>query len=356
MWHRRDIRFAVALAVVLVGTFRFADGAVACRFQTSWAAAASQRGMLRTVQAFDAQGAVLRADGTSADDRTCDPALDERLASAINETLRAGGVVLLGEVHDNAHHHSLRGLLIDFVAAKPRPAMVFEHIRADQHVALEQFAKLEGQIGRPATAGDLFRLLEWDKSGWPDQKIYEPLLSAGVAAQLPILPGDPPKGKVREVSRAGFDAIAPDARARMKLDTPLPSPMANALTVELKDNHCGMLPDSALPGLSRAQQYRDAHLADALLKAADTYGSAILLTGNGHARNDRGVPWHVRQRAPGKGVLSVLLLEVENGNSDLDSHVPRAPDGQPAADYILFTPRAERPDPCAEMRRSFGTR
>lgn len=228
--------------------------------------------------------------------------------------------------------------------------LISEHIRMDQQPALDAFRALNP----PGTTADLFRLLEWDKSGWPDQKMFEPLFAAAIAAKLPILPGDPAKGKVREVARGGIDAIPADDLARLKSDTPLPEPLAANLAAELKGSHCGLLPDKAIPGLALAQRYRDAHIADQLLKATGDHGSAILIAGNGHVRTDRGVPWHLKQRAPDKKVLSVMLIEVEDGKTDPEAYVPRDPDGRPAADFILFTPRAERTDPCAEMRKAYG--
>jgi uncharacterized iron-regulated protein len=133
-----------------------------------------------------------------------------------------------------------------------------------------------------------------------------------------------------------------------------PQPLAEALAAELKGSHCGLLPDSAIPGLVAAQRYRDAHLADVVLKATEQHGSAILIAGNGHVRSDRGVPWHIRQRAPDKKVISVMLIEVEDGKIDAEAYLPRDPDGKPAANYVVFTPRVQRADPCEAMRKSYG--
>lgn len=261
-------------------------------------------------------------------------------------------ILLLGEVHDNPIHHAYRSLWLDvsWKGVGSRPALVAEHIRADQQAALNDFRGLDP----PGAAADLFRLLEWDKSGWPEQKIFEPLFAAAIAAKLPIIPGDPAKGKVREVARGGFDVIPAEDRGRMRLDTTLPELLAADLAAELKGSHCGLLPETAVPGMSRAQHYRDAHLADQLIKAAGLQDVALLVAGNGHVRADRGVPWHVRQRDPAKKVVSVMLIEVEDGKTDPDSYVPRDPAGKPAADFILFTPRAERKDPCAEMLKAYG--
>jgi uncharacterized iron-regulated protein len=133
----------------------------------------------------------------------------------------------------------------------------------------------------------------------------------------------------------------------------MPQPLLDALADELRDSHCGMLTDVALAGIGLAQRYRDAHLADVVLAAANRHGSAILIAGNGHVRSDRGVPRFVRQRSPQAVVQTVMMVEVEEGKSDPASYLPRHPDGTPAADMLIFTPRHERPDPCAKMREQF---
>ena len=46
-----------------------------------------------------------------------------------------------------------------------------------------------------------------------------------------------------------------------------------------------------------------------------------------------------------------MMLEVEDGKIDPAAYVPRDPDGNPAVDFMIFTPRAERPDPCESLRQ-----
>jgi uncharacterized iron-regulated protein len=261
-------------------------------------------------------------------------------------------ILLLGEVHDNPMHHQLRAWLIakpecTFGCKPASEAVVFEQIRADQQPALDQFKALAEAGG--GSADDLFRLLEWDKSGWPAATIYKPLFEAVVAAKIPIFAGNLPRDRIRAVARGG--PVPPEDRARLKLDSQMPAALAEALDRELADSHCGVMPPKAISGLAAAQRYRDAYLADALLTAQKRHGFAILIAGNGHVRSDRGVPWYIRERAPWTVVTSVAILEVEEGKTDPEAYVPRDPAGKPAADLIIFTPRAERGDPCEAMRK-----
>jgi len=273
--------------------------------------------------------------------------------------LMATPLVLLGEVHDNADAHALQGWAVlqiislrqQMAGALPAGGLVSEHIRTDQRDALVRFEDFSRTARRPATVHDLFRFLDWKTSGWPSEDIFLPLFQSVLRSRLPIYPANPPREQVRAVARGDSSALSADDRARLELDTPLDAPLADALTVELKASHCGLLPDAAIPSMSSAQRYRDAAFADAMLTAAAAHGAAILVAGNGHVRTDRAVPWYLRQRAPDRTVASVMMLEAEDGQTDPAAYAPRSPDGKPAVDFIMFTPAAQRPDPCESLRQ-----
>ncbi len=227
--------------------------------------------------------------------------------------------------------------------------VVFEQLRVDQQGVIDQFNNLNRDPTRIRSFSLFKRLTDWEKSGWA-QYNYDPLFQAAIDAKLPIYAGDVPRDSIMKVAKGGEAALPADERARLKLDTPLGPKLDDASLAEIEEAHCGVMPKEALGGMAYAQRYRDATLADNVLKAAAEHGSAILIAGNGHVRTDRGVPWYIKQRAPDKVVLSIMLIEVEDGKNDPEAYVPRDPDGKPAADYIIFTPRTERGDPCEKMR------
>jgi uncharacterized iron-regulated protein len=257
-------------------------------------------------------------------------------------------LLLLGEVHDNTDAHELQGWAVRRrAAAQSKFGVVFEHIRTDQQEAL---AKLKA-LNRTATTQELFSFLDWPKSGWPSENKFTALYSAVLEPRLPIYAANPPRQQVRAVAKGEATAIQADERTRILLDAAWDKPLADALYDELKGSHCGAMPESAVPAMSIAQRYRDAAFADVMLTAAKDHGSAVLVAGNGHVRIDRAVPWYLRQRAPGKNIVAVMMLEVEEGKTDPAAYAPLAPDGKPAVDFIVFTPRAERPDPCEALRQ-----
>jgi uncharacterized iron-regulated protein len=287
---------------------------------------------------------------------TCTRTPLQQLMVEIWGTIRGGGIVLLGEVHDNPEHHAVRGDILwprlgKMVPTKGlRPAAVFEHIRTGQQAQLDSFYRHAARSRRLWRAPDLLRELAWEKSGWPAAEMFYPLFDAALRAKQPLYPGNAVRERMRVLVR-GQDQPTEEEATLLKLAQALPPPLLDTLASELEGSHCGMLPPKAIPGMSLAQRYTDAHLAETLVKAAGKNGGAFLLAGNGHVRTDRGVPWYVRRLAPERRMIAVMFLEVEEGKNDAAAYLTRAPEGAVAADYVMFTPRHERPDPCEKMRQ-----
>ena len=286
----------------------------------------------------------------------------QQLIAEIWQAIGEGGVVLLGEVHDNPQHHLVRKDILwprwdgGAPIANLTPGAVFEHIRADQRDSVARFYAEAARSRRRWMANDLLKMLGWEDSGWPAGKIFYPLYDGALWAKMPILAGDPPRERIRALARGDRSGIGEAELALLSLGEAMPHPLVDALNDELVASHCGVMPASAFASMNLAQRYRDAHLARALVDAAEANGAAFLLAGNGHVRSDRAAPWYVRRMAPGRTAISVLLLEVRPGETDAARYLPRDPDGRVAADYVLFTPAKERPDPCQQMRNRHKSR
>jgi uncharacterized iron-regulated protein len=275
----------------------------------------------------------------------------QRLDVAVTAALSAGGVLILGEMHDNATHHLLQAAAIrEFALSEPsnETAIVFEQLRDDQQPGIDKFTAKQ-RSGEKVTVADFKLAVAWQKSNWPD--LYDPLFETVIAAKRPFYAGDVSRAEIMKAAKDGAGVLPADASKRLALDIPLGAKFDAASIKEIEDAHCGALPKEAFDGMAFAQRYRDAHLADAVLKASQQHGSAILIAGTGHARTDRAVPWYIRKRTPEKKVVSVMFVEVETDNTDPETYVPRDPDGLPAADFIVFTQPAERGDPCEKMRK-----
>lgn len=269
--------------------------------------------------------------------------------------------VLLGEVHDNADHHRLQAWAIRTISklrgarlvegAAQIDAVALEMLTSEEDEALDRFYGRNAKVPRPRTAADFGRLLKWDKLGWPDYAIYEPIVAAALDANLVLKPASPARAENRKVSKEGLAGLGAGDVERLKLAEPLASEFATALAEDIKESHCGMLPEQALPNMSFVQRLRDARMADAMLAGSDGKG-AILIAGNGHVRPDHGVPWYLIRRgtAPAESV-TVLHVEVEPDKANPADYDVLDPVAGHQADFVIFTPRHTRPEPCEEMRR-----
>lgn len=249
----------------------------------------------------------------------------EQIAPADLSVLPPADVVVLGEVHDNPHHHTNQAAA---VAALRPAALVFEMLTPDQ--AARVTPKLRSDPVALAAA------LEWEGSGWPDFAMYHPIFTA--APEAAVYGAALPRGEVRRAVGAGAAAVFGAEAAAYGLDQPLPEDQKTTREAAQMTAHCDALPETILPGMVEAQRLRDAAFARAALIALDqTGGPVAVITGNGHARTDWGLPHALGLVAPDVRLLSIGQLEA-------------APDGPVPYDLWLVTAPAERPDPCAAFK------
>lgn len=243
--------------------------------------------------------------------------------------LRASDVVLLGELHDNPHHHTRRAELLAGIGAPT--AVVMEQLPRGAAPVLPAGAD-RAAVERVLVAAG------FDAEGW-DWPAHEPLFGAAAQAGHVVLGGNLPRELVRRIAREGADALP--ATLRELVDAaPLPAPARRALEDDLQRGHCGQLPAARMPGMVWAQRGRDASMAEALRDALAqrARGPVLLIAGNGHVRRDYGVPQLLAALLPGRRLLSVAFLE--------------AGDAAPASehDIVWTTPAAPRSDPCEGLR------
>lgn len=233
-------------------------------------------------------------------------------------------VVIMGEAHDNALHHNNQGGWIE----RMRPAaVVFEMLPSDLGAIATE------QAGAPAD--QLAEVLRWEARGWGDFALYAPVFDAAAGAL--IVGGEAPQEMVAAAANVGAWA-AYGAEDPFDLSAKLAPAQLDARIDLQKDAHCGKLPEEMLPGMVEAQRLRDAWLAQAVLDAMKATGGPVaVITGNGHARSDWGVPALIEAARPELTVTTIGQL------SEPDSSAPY--------DYVVVTaPAARDSDPCETLR------
>lgn len=258
---------------------------------------------------------------------------------ATNDLLNRVGrsdYVLLGEVHDNPIDHELRAGIIDALASV-HPAIVFE-----------QFRDTDTPIPPPPASGD--GIEAWldahgfDRNGWK-WPLHRPVVLAAIAHARSLWGANVSREALTPVVMAGgSESAVPDSLRPLVNQAPLGDAARAVLDSELVEGHCHQLPNEMIPGMRMAQIVRDAAMVRALLLAGRD-GPAWLIAGNGHVRNDVAAPRLLRAAAPNARVVTLGILEREENGGP-----PQAAERR-MYDFVIITPRAERPDPCAQLRR-----
>ena len=243
----------------------------------------------------------------------------------LNGAALAADVVILGEVPDNPAHHRTQAAALRQLQPG---AVVWEMISAEQAAALAE-ADLTDSAAVAAT-------LDWESSGWPAFELYAPVFAAAAGAVQfgAHVPRDAAGAAMQLGAATAFGAEA----VRFGLDQPLPDDQQAAREADQMASHCDALPEEMLPLFVDVQRLRDATLARAITRAMqETGGPVAVITGNGHARKDRGVPVYLQAAAP---ELRVFVL----GQSE-------AGQIEGVYDQLLDAGPAERPDPCEAFRK-----
>lgn len=241
------------------------------------------------------------------------------------QRILSADVVIVGEVHDNRQHHLQQAELIRRI----KPAGIVWEMLTPQ-----QGAKITPELAENPT--ELAQILDWQNSGWPDFSLYEPVFTAWPSARM--AGANVPRSRAREVLASGVAAVFGDNAREYGLADPLPPDEHSRREILQMQAHCDALPAELLPGMIDIQRLRDAVLARTVARLWDeTGGPVVVITGNGHARADWGVPVYLARVRPD---LSVFVLGQNEEGSALEGDF----------DLVLDAPPAEREDPCAAFR------
>jgi uncharacterized iron-regulated protein len=248
------------------------------------------------------------------------------LAACVHQPPPASRVLLLGEVHDNAAGHAARAAwLRDEVAAGWRPVIAMEQFDTGQQAALD--AALRDCKDADCVVSKVVPA----KSGWTWDH-YKPLITLALEYGLPIRAANLSRADASKIVKGGFGAALANATvARYGLDA-LPADVLAAQEREVRDSHCGMLPEAMVGPMAKAQVARDVVMAEAMRPHAAT--GVVLIAGNGHVRRDIAVPYWLRR----DGLAPRAVGFVEPGT-----------DAGPFDDTRRI-PAQARPDPCASLK------
>lgn len=230
-------------------------------------------------------------------------------------------VVIIGEFHDNPDHHANQAEAVRHIQPK---AVVFEMLTPEEASRLVD-------VPRKKTA------MEEAVQGfhWSNISDYADILAGSSRIMGAALERDEMRAAFADGAAAVFGAEADT----YGLTAAVPEDQLATRKQLQFEAHCEAMPLEMMGGMVEAQRLRDAAFARTILEALDTHGApVILITGNGHARSDWGVPFYLKQARPH---LTVATIAQGEEGRDVPGRFDQA---------VLNASSPDRGDPCDAFR------
>ena len=242
-----------------------------------------------------------------------DPAVVWRLL----QPLLPADILLMGEQHDAPTHQQLQRAVVQLLAER--------HLLAA--LALEMAEQGTSTAGLPPAASEqqVRDALKWRDNSWP-WAAYGPAVMTAVRAGVPVLGANLPASEIR------------NAMQSIAFDDHLTVDLWKKQQENMRDGHCGLLPERQIVPMARVQLARDAAMARTVLAARQPGKTVLLIAGNGHVDRQLGVPTHL-----GRDVRANALVLVPASASGSTGR-------QQAADAVWVTPTLPPKDYCAELK------
>jgi uncharacterized iron-regulated protein len=239
----------------------------------------------------------------------------------LNDALRVKQIVLLGEVHDNPKQHAMRVLAFENLLLEgKRPALLMEQFDREHQAAIDLARKQS-----PDNLTNLIAAGSPGKQGW-NWEFYKPFLALAIKYELPIVAANVSNADAMKAMRGGLAALSISESPNSQL--------IHKQAEEIFNGHCQMMPMAAAKTMVNAQIAKDIVMAQLAMQYQAR--GAVLLAGNGHVRNDIGIPFWLSPSARENSV-SIGLLE-----SDAPENL---------FDVKILTTAPKRDDPCKAFKK-----
>lgn len=251
--------------------------------------------------------------------------------------LTSADVVFVGEQHDDPNTHRLElAILEGLKRRKTAPVVSLEMFERDVQ------APLDAYLSGTATEEETLKAAR----PWPRyQTDYRGLVELAKANGWPVVAANVPRRIAAAVAKTGSDGIGqlpPDDRALVAKDLQCPEDAYFERFAKTMGSHPApnQTPEEQRAMMLRyywSQCVKDETMAEAIAAAAasersESGGPVVHYNGAFHSDFGLGTAERVRRRLPGKRIVVISMLPVEN----LDLLEPAGEDLQ-RADYLVYT-------------------
>jgi uncharacterized iron-regulated protein len=250
--------------------------------------------------------------------------------------LARADVVLVGEQHDDPNTHRLEAAILQGLRRRGATATLsLEMFERDAQAQLDAY--LNGTL-----AEDSFLA---QSRPWPRYTTdYKPLVEFAKEQRWSVVAANVPRRHASAVAKSGLsaiDSLPPDERSQVARDLQCPLDTYFKRFADTMNSHPvpGSEKQSAEERAATTERYyfaqcvKDETMAESIASAAqNARGPIVHYNGAFHTDFGTGVAERVRRRLPGKRVVIVTVLPVD----DIDTIAP-TPEDVTRADYLVYT-------------------
>ena len=250
--------------------------------------------------------------------------------------LARADVVLVGEQHDDPNTHRLETAILQGLHRRGATATVsLEMFERDAQAPLDAY--LNGTLAEEPFLAQ--------SRPWPRYATdYKPLVDFAKERGWNVVAANVPRRYASAVAKSGLtaiDTLSPDERSQVARDLQCPLDAYYKRFADTMNSH--PVPGSETPSADEraatteryylAQCVKDETMAESIASAAEkARGPIVHYNGAFHSDFGAGVAERLRRRLPGKRVVIVTVLPVD----DIDTIAP-TPEDVTRADYLVYT-------------------
>src|SRR5918996_4472760 len=97
---------------------------------------------------------------------------------------------------------------------------------------------------QPKDAAGLGQAIDWQRRGWPDWALYQPIADIALRQGLTLVASNLPPATARDISSRGLGALDISQITRLGLDRALSPDTRAAMLEEIRQAHCGYTSDT----------------------------------------------------------------------------------------------------------------
>lgn len=245
----------------------------------------------------------------------------------IVEAAKGYRFVLLGESHDNPHHHQMQADIIRALAADGRDVSVgMEMFTRDNQKAMAPWSR-----GR-WTEAEFIQKANWKTQWGFDYALYKPIFDAVKDLNLPLAALNLPRDWVRRVGREGASALtaeekkwAPEINLENKDHRRIFTAMIGGHPLE------GQRGDNMLAAMVAWDESMAQSAADFMAARTSRHAVMVIVAGSGHTMYGQGINYRLKK----KGFDSIGVL-------GLEEPLPEGGVSRGLAEFVYVSPKVER--------------